>query len=98
MFAAFAAAGPVGCEVGRGSKARTSLAGGPEPWARPAGSRRRKSRIPFMPREFRELLVGVQKEPQSWEIRKNGTEGKDAGDRLHFLGTRSAPGIGSCEY
>lgn len=51
-----------------------------------------------MPREFRELLVGVQKEPQSWEIRKNGTEGKDAGDRLHFLGTRSAPGIGSCEY
>lgn len=51
-----------------------------------------------MPREFQELLVGAQKEPQSWEIRKNGTEGKDAGDRLHFLGTRSAPGIGSCEY
>ena len=51
-----------------------------------------------MPREFQELLVGAQTEPQSGEIRKNGPEGKDTGDRLHFLGTRSAPGIGSCEY
>ena len=42
--------------------------------------------------------MGTQKEPQSWEIRKNGKEGKEVDNRSHFLGTCSVPGIGSCEY
>lgn len=64
-------AGPVRCEVGRGIQARTEPAGGPEASARPTG-RKRRSRIPFIPREFRELSWGLRKRPEAGRLERMG--------------------------